>query len=165
MYKLSSAGLWESAANNVLFIINKVTKINKKFLIIFSLSFFHYFFAKKSQNFLSFFSFLLTFFPFLFTFLFKFLISFKLPFHKTYKHILVRLIHNFDKNAIIIIHDFWNRECYHIVLDFLEFVDRVETLGVFKPKNRFDKARMKNLLKEYEFVVDWLKFYGDTMQK
>ena len=59
-----------------------------------------------------------------------------------------------NKNAIIIIHDFWNRECYHIVLDFLEFVDRVETLGVFKPKNPFDKARVKNLLKEYEFVVD-----------
>ncbi len=59
-----------------------------------------------------------------------------------------------DENATIIIHDFWNREQYHIVLDFLQLVDRTETLGVFKPKSRFDKARVKNLLKEYEFVVD-----------
>ncbi|MGI0439399.1 hypothetical protein ACRE1S_02540 [Helicobacter himalayensis] len=39
-------------------------------------------------------------------------------------------------DVLIIIHDFWEREYYHIVLDFLECIDRVETLGIFRIKKQ-----------------------------
>lgn len=59
-----------------------------------------------------------------------------------------------NTNAKIIIHDFWDRAYYHIVLDFLEVVDRVDTLAVFKIKSKIDKKRVESLLREYEFVLD-----------
>lgn len=67
--------------------------------------------------------------------------------------VLSILLHCND-NATIIIHDFWDRECYHIVLDFLEVVERVDTLGVFRLKASIDKKRVEGLLREYEFVKE-----------
>lgn len=59
-----------------------------------------------------------------------------------------------NTNAKIIIHDFWDRAHYHIVLKFLEVVDRVDTLAVFKIKPNIDKKRVESLLRKYEFVLD-----------
>lgn len=39
------------------------------------------------------------------------------------------------KNIRIFIHDFWNRPHYHVVLQFLEALDKVDTAGVFTLKN------------------------------
>ena len=38
----------------------------------------------------------------------------------------------------ILIHDFWNRKEYHIVLKYLDVIDKVDTLGVFSIKNNVD---------------------------
>ena len=59
-----------------------------------------------------------------------------------------------NKDAKIIIHDFWNREYYHIVLDFLEVVERVDSLAIFCIKPNINKKRVESLLREYEFVLD-----------
>lgn len=34
----------------------------------------------------------------------------------------------------LIVHDFWNRPQYHDLLDFIDVVERVEKLGVFRPR-------------------------------
>ena len=36
------------------------------------------------------------------------------------------------------IHDFWNRDIYHEVLNFLEIIESSETLNVFKVKACLD---------------------------
>jgi hypothetical protein len=43
-----------------------------------------------------------------------------------------------EANSIYVIHDFWNREHYHCVLEFLDCVDKADTLGVFKAKQTID---------------------------
>ena len=36
------------------------------------------------------------------------------------------------EDTIILFHDFWNREKYHIVLKYVTEIERVDTLAVFK---------------------------------
>ena len=59
-----------------------------------------------------------------------------------------------NQNAKIIIHDFLDREYYHAVLEFLEVVERVDTLAIFRIKPNIDKKRIKALLGEYKFVLE-----------
>lgn len=64
-----------------------------------------------------------------------------------------------NQDCKIIIHDFFNREHYHILLDFLEIFDgnekssKKDTLGIFqkKPLSQTDKEHIKNLLKVYSY--------------
>ena len=58
-----------------------------------------------------------------------------------------------NKNCKILIHDFFNREHYHIVLEFLDVIERAETLGVFAIKNNIDISRIKNLIEKYQFIT------------
>lgn len=58
------------------------------------------------------------------------------------------------QNSTIMIHDFFNRQQYHIVLEFLDMIEECETLGVFKPKKRLNKANLQTLLKQYAYIVD-----------
>lgn len=51
----------------------------------------------------------------------------------------------------IIVHDFFNRESYHVVLPFLECIDRAGTLGVFIKKRHISKARVKELYEAYQY--------------
>lgn len=55
-----------------------------------------------------------------------------------------------NKDLRIIIHDFWNREHYHIVLNYLDVVDKVDTLGVFKIKENINFDKLKNDYDEYK---------------
>lgn len=57
-------------------------------------------------------------------------------------------------NVVILIHDFWNREGYHVVLKYLEVVDKADTLGVFKVKNNLDIDEVKNDYNKYKFTYD-----------
>lgn len=52
-----------------------------------------------------------------------------------------------NKNLKILIHDFWNREQYHIVLKYLDVLKKVDTLGLFTMKNNID---LKSAKKDYE---------------
>lgn len=41
---------------------------------------------------------------------------------------------NRNENLRILIHDFWNRDHYHIVLKYLDVVEKMETMGLFSIK-------------------------------
>lgn len=58
---------------------------------------------------------------------------------------------NVNKNATIIMHDFFNREYYHVVLKYLECINKVDTLGVFKIKDNIDNDEIISLIKEYQY--------------
>ncbi len=51
----------------------------------------------------------------------------------------------------IIIHDFWNREEYHLVLKYLDVIDRVDSLGVFSIKNNIDLKPVNTDYETYKF--------------
>ena len=52
-----------------------------------------------------------------------------------------------DRNAVIMVHDFWDREYYHIILKYVNVIDRAGTLGVFGIKDGVDAALVE---KDYE---------------
>ncbi|CBV44235.1 tetratricopeptide repeat protein [Halomonas elongata] len=54
--------------------------------------------------------------------------------------------------ARIFIHDFWNRPHYHVLLEFLEEVERAETAGVFRVKHEFDMQRLSRLWENFSRV-------------
>lgn len=57
------------------------------------------------------------------------------------------------QKTLIIIHDFWNRPNYHVVLRFLDVVDSAESLGVFKLKKKIDLKHLIEKLEEYKYVT------------
>ncbi|MGL4034756.1 O-linked N-acetylglucosamine transferase family protein [Kosakonia cowanii] len=57
------------------------------------------------------------------------------------------------QKTLIIIHDFWNRPNYHVVLRFLDVVDSAESLGVFKIKKKIDLKHLVEKLEEYKYVT------------
>ncbi len=54
--------------------------------------------------------------------------------------------HN-NQKLNILVHDFWNRQQYHVVLKYLDVLKKVDTLGVFSIKNDVD---MESVQKDYE---------------
>jgi len=58
-----------------------------------------------------------------------------------------------SENTRIILHDFWSRPHYHIVLDFLELIERVDDIGVFYPAKHLDWRKVGEVLTNY--VVDF----------
>jgi len=56
-----------------------------------------------------------------------------------------------NKNLKILIHDFWNREHYHILLKYLDVVKRVDTIGLFAIKNYIDIESVKKDYETYKF--------------
>lgn len=59
---------------------------------------------------------------------------------------------NAPKNCTLLIHDFWNRPEYHVVLPFLQIKDKVDTLGVFKPIDRINVTKIQLLIKKYQYL-------------
>ncbi|WP_163559762.1 tetratricopeptide repeat protein [Halomonas sp. NO4] len=53
------------------------------------------------------------------------------------------------KEARIFIHDFWNRPIYHVVLEFLEVVERVESAGLFKIGKDVNKEAVAAVWEQY----------------
>ena len=54
----------------------------------------------------------------------------------------------------IAIHDFWHRENYHLVLKYLNVVDRADSLGVFSIKGSIDKFKAIADYETYKFNPD-----------
>lgn len=67
---------------------------------------------------------------------------------------LLSILLNCNKNTKVMIHDFFNRNEYHIVLDFIDVVEQVDSLGIFKIKGNIDFDRVNNLLKEYQYIFN-----------
>ena len=58
------------------------------------------------------------------------------------------------ENLVVLIHDFWIREEYHIVLKYLTEIDRADTLGVFRIKKGIDLEAVKQDYEVYKYVPD-----------
>jgi hypothetical protein len=58
-----------------------------------------------------------------------------------------------NKNLRILIHDFWNREKYHIVLQYLDVLDKTDTLGVFSIKKDVALDSVEKDYEKYKFIV------------
>ena len=58
---------------------------------------------------------------------------------------------NLNKNVVIIIHDFFDRDYYHVLLNYLECINQADTLGVFKIKENIDYNEIKELIKKYQY--------------
>jgi len=58
-----------------------------------------------------------------------------------------------NRNKIILIHDFWNcnREYYHVVLNYLEIIEMVDSLGVFKIKENLNISDVENDYEQYKY--------------
>src|SRR5690606_17541628 len=59
-----------------------------------------------------------------------------------------------NENTVMLIHDFWNREKYHIVLKYLTKVHEVDTLGVFKIKNHINLVSVKHDYEIYKYIPE-----------
>ncbi|MBS0269922.1 MAG: hypothetical protein JSS54_13205 [Proteobacteria bacterium] len=60
---------------------------------------------------------------------------------------------NSRPDAIVMVHDFWNRPHYHAPLPFLEEIEKAETMAVFRIRPGFKRSRAKALLSKarYDF--------------
>lgn len=56
---------------------------------------------------------------------------------------------NIPGHARIVVHDFWNRPWYHVVLEFLDVIERVDTLAVLAPKPGFNVPAVQSMLADY----------------
>jgi len=54
----------------------------------------------------------------------------------------------------IIIHDFWNREHYHILLKYLDVIDKVDTMGIFSIKNNINLSLVAEDYEVYKLNPD-----------
>lgn len=59
-----------------------------------------------------------------------------------------------DGNTQIAFHDFWKRSQYHVVLPFVDCVDRVDSLAVFKRPTAFNEGAARQLLERYRTQQD-----------
>lgn len=55
-------------------------------------------------------------------------------------------------NAILVFDDFWIRPQYHVVLDFFDVIERIDTIAVLKPKKH--AVVPAPLIQQYELVAD-----------
>lgn len=57
------------------------------------------------------------------------------------------------KDTQIVIHDFWRRKEYHVVLEFLDNVATASQLAVFRVKKNIDTEKVKSMLDQYALVA------------
>lgn len=50
--------------------------------------------------------------------------------------------------------DFWNRPFYHVVLQFLDEIDRYENAALFTPKKQLDRTVVQEWIARYLYVTD-----------
>ena len=66
--------------------------------------------------------------------------------------VLSTILHCSD-NIDILIHDYTFREEYHVVEEFLDLINTVDSLCIFKIKNNIDKEKVRKLYKQYKLVT------------
>ena len=59
-----------------------------------------------------------------------------------------------NKKINILIHDFWDRPHYHIVLQYLDILYRADTLGLFSIKRTIDLTAVKKDYEAYKLIPD-----------
>ena len=63
------------------------------------------------------------------------------------------LVYICPQDTKILIHDFFNRPNYYVVLHFLKLEERADTLGLFSIKQ---DTSLKHLAKEYISIYEYL---------
>jgi hypothetical protein len=63
---------------------------------------------------------------------------------------VANLLLRVDSHCQILIHDFWNRNLYHVVLNYLDVVRSVDTLGVFRKRSTCGEEELKQLCIRYQ---------------
>ena len=66
---------------------------------------------------------------------------------------ICRSLLKLDPNSFILVHDFWNRPQYHVVLPYLDVIDRVDSLAVFKPKSNLNSDEIVALWQQYKNIT------------
>ena len=56
-----------------------------------------------------------------------------------------------NNNLEILIHDFWDREQYHVVLKYLDTVDKIDSIGLFSIKKNIDLKAVQIDYEAYKF--------------
>jgi hypothetical protein len=52
----------------------------------------------------------------------------------------------------ILIHDFWPRKEYHIVLEFLDVMERLNSFASLRRKKEIDSKKIQKLLRKYQYI-------------
>ena len=58
-------------------------------------------------------------------------------------------IPDLNENMLFIVHDFWNRDEYHVLLNYLEVIEQEHTLGIFKVKKGIDSIQLRSDLMKF----------------
>ena len=66
---------------------------------------------------------------------------------------VVNVLLRVDPRCRILIHDFWNRNSYHVVLNYLDVVRSVDTLGVFRKRPKCRENELETLRVRYQNCV------------
>lgn len=53
---------------------------------------------------------------------------------------IMQAVMNVRPDTLIVVHDFWNRPAYHLALNYLDVVARVDSLGVFVRKADYNRT-------------------------
>lgn len=61
---------------------------------------------------------------------------------------------NCDDDTIIMIHDFWNRPWYHILLNYIKPIGKAGTMGVFKKIKHIDKDQLLRDYEKFKFICN-----------
>ena len=67
---------------------------------------------------------------------------------------VLQTIMNCSKHTKILIHDYTQRQFYHLIEEFLEVVEIVDTLAIFQIKDNIDKQKILDLYEKYKFVKE-----------
>lgn len=59
-----------------------------------------------------------------------------------------------NSNLEIMIHDFWDRTQYHLILKYLDVRDRADTLGAFALKRHIDLESVKSDYEHYKYIPE-----------
>lgn len=59
---------------------------------------------------------------------------------------------NTPPSCKIMIHDFWDRPYYHVLLKYLDVANRADTLGVFTKKGKIDRAEIQKMILAYQYL-------------
>ncbi len=58
-----------------------------------------------------------------------------------------------NKNAKVIMHDFWDRPSYHDVLKFFDAIESADTLVVLQPKDKIDQNLLSAMIEQYKYIA------------
>jgi hypothetical protein len=59
-----------------------------------------------------------------------------------------------NSNLLILIHDFWDRPYYHVVLKYLDTVNRADTIGLFSVKENVDLKSVEHDYEAFKLIPD-----------